>query len=88
MKIIALMLTLLTAGCTDKVMSRTYGGESEVKIDPCWHVINVTWKEADLWILTEPADPVTFTPRSLVFFEDSSFGIMEGRVIVREQACK
>lgn len=38
-----------------------------------------TWKETDLFYLTEPMDS-DYTPKTKLFKEDSSFGVLETEV--------
>ena len=42
-------------------------------------LINVTWKETEVWILTRPmrADE---TPETYSFYEKSTWGLMEGEI--------
>jgi len=64
-------------------MSRKYGGTTEIKLEKGQKLIEATWKDDDLWYLTEPMDS-EYIPKMKVFKESSSFGIMEGKVIFIE----
>ncbi len=76
-------VTLLGAGCTANVRARVWGGTADEKLPQGRKLVNVTWKDADLWILTKPMskDDVAETYE---FIESSSFGVMQGKVIIRE----
>lgn len=78
---VALLLTL--AACTSKERARRFGGSSRAEIEPCQKLEVVTWKEADLWILTRPMHPDD-SVETHTFREDSSYGIMEGVVTISE----
>lgn len=43
-----------------------------------------TWKETDLFYLTEPMDS-NYVPKTRTFREDSSRGVMESTVIFKER---
>ena len=43
-----------------------------------------TWKEVDLFYLTEPMDS-DYVPKTKTFREDSSWGVMESTVIFKER---
>ena len=85
MKKLLLTLTLLTlTGCTN-VLVKNYGGKEERTL-PCGQkLVNLTWKDANLWILTrgmregEALDTYTFK-------EDSVYGVLQGTITIHE--CK
>lgn len=79
---VALVLTLSLVGCTDNDRARNYGGTSTINLKPGARVVNVTWKDVDLWILTKQD---TTKPTSYSFKEKSSLGILEGEIIINEQ---
>lgn len=78
------LLLLACCSCTENLRARTYGGTSTVELEPGQKLIEVTWKEASLWYLTEPMEP-GYEPKTKVFQEDSRFGVMEGKVIFHER---
>jgi len=82
-KIILLALTaLMMAGC-EQYVSRTAGGTITIKIEPGQKLLEATWKESDLWYLTEPMDS-DYKPKTKVFQENSLFGVLNGKVIFVE----
>ena len=90
MKIIA-SLTLLFAlsiGCTEGQRAKQWGGSATADEMPCGKkVVTVTWKGDDLWILTRKlrdGEPV----ETYIFTEDSSWGILNGTVKLKERACR
>lgn len=82
--LMALVLTTLLASCTQQSMVRNWGGSDHVKIMKGQKLVNLTWKEDDLWALTRPMrngeEPETYS-----FKESSSYGLMEGEIILEEQ---
>ena len=75
-------LTLLFS-CTDNQRARTWGGTENITLKSNQKLVNMSWKQDDLWILTVDADS-SFTPKTYTFQEKSSWGAIEGTVIVKE----
>jgi hypothetical protein len=70
-------LVSLTA-CTENERARRFGGTEEISLKPNEVVLNVTWKENEMWICTKD------TTTNVVYFrEKSSWGVMEGTVILK-----
>ena len=46
-------------------------------------LVEITWKDANLWILTEPMDS-DYIPKTKTFYEKSQFSIMEGSITIIE----
>lgn len=63
--------------CTDNNMARNYGGTEEIQIPEGQTLINMTWKEANLWVLTEDSSYYYFQ-------EHSSWGVWEGTIKVKK----
>ena len=73
--------------CTDNIRAKSFGGTAARQL-PCGQkMVTVTWKDADLWVLTRPmrADE---QPESYAFSEDSRWGIVQGSVHLAETRCK
>lgn len=82
-KIILLALTaLMMVGC-EQYVSRKAGGTMSIKLEPNQRLMEVTWKDGDLWYLTEPMDS-DYMPKTKVFQENSLYGVLEGKVIFIE----
>jgi uncharacterized lipoprotein YehR (DUF1307 family) len=76
--LIVLVSALALASCTDNERARRFGGTEEIALKPNEVVLNVTWKENEMWICTED------TISGVVYFrEKSSWGVMEGTVILK-----
>lgn len=82
--IAASLLSLLT-GC-ENVIARQYGGHLDINLPACHRLVNATWKESDLWYLTEPMGSAI--PRNTTFREKSTFGQLEGSITFREKCNK
>jgi hypothetical protein len=79
-KLILLVVILITlAGCTDNAKARRWGGTEIIQLPPGQKLVTATWKEADLWYVTEPMDP-DYVAKTKTFKEKSQFGYMEGTI--------
>ncbi len=90
-KIVSLCISLILlftiifcfSGCTDKTMAREWGGSTTLELPKGEKLIEITWKDANLWYLTRPMRDDEF-PETYTFQEDSEFGIFEGTVTIIE----
>lgn len=75
--VLALGIVTLTS-CTENERARRFGGTEEVTLKPNEVVLNVTWKQNEMWICTKD------TVSGVVYFrEKSAWGVMEGTVILK-----
>lgn len=70
-----LLFTAILTSCTQNQRARSFGGNEIVKLPEHNILINSTWKQDNLWILTKD----TLTGK-LYFRESSSFGLLEGSI--------
>lgn len=77
-----IILVLFMCGCKQTI-SRNYGGTTEIELEPGKKLVEVTWKNSDLWYLVEPMEP-NYVPKTKEFIESSNYGILEGKVIFYE----
>lgn len=63
----------------DQYVSRKFGGNTTINLKPGEKLIEATWKNGDIWYLTEPMDS-NYTPKTKIFKESSMMGVMEGSV--------
>lgn len=63
--------------------ARKLGGTITVKLEPGQKLINATWKETELWYLTEEMSD-DYQPKKKIFQEQSLHGIIEGKVVFVE----
>ena len=82
--IVALVAGLLPTlfSCTENQRARQFGGT--IELPPGEKLAMATWKEVDLFYLTEPMDS-DYVPKTKTFREDSSWGVMESTVIFKER---
>ena len=77
------VLVLMLTGCTQQTMTRHLGGTTTIELPPDYRCVNATWKEANLWVMLKPMDS-TYVPQTLLMQEYSEFGIIEGKIIIKE----
>lgn len=75
----AMLLTL--SGC--QWAAKNVGGSYTVELEPGQKLVNATWKEDQLWYLTENM-PEDYTPKTYKFQEDSTMNVLEGTVTIVE----
>ena len=73
-----LVAMVVMSSCTENARARHWGGTETLALKPNEVVLNVTWKESQMWICTQ--DTVT---RVVYFREKSSWGVMEGTVVIK-----
>lgn len=81
--LLVIVLFALTS-CTENQRARNWGGTSTVELKEGQQLVNATWKGQDLWLLTEKRED-SVAPSSYTFEEQSSYGVMEGTIIIKEQ---
>ena len=82
-KIIAILalatVCLSFASCTEQVRTRQLGGEMTIQLPAGQELMEVTWKDDDLFYLTRPM-PEDYVPVTKTFKESSSWGVLESTV--------
>lgn len=76
-------MALVVNSCTDNQRAKVWGGKMSISLEPNQKLMNVTWKDGDMWILTRQMKPDD-QPETYKFFEKSTFGVMEGEVTIVE----
>ena len=82
--LVCLAISLVLMSCTENARARSYGGTQTIVIDAGKKVVTASWKDGDLWILTEPMTP-NDEPRTLEYIEKSNLGMMEGKIVFVEK---
>ncbi len=73
-----LVTMVVMSSCTENVRARHFGGTETLALKPNEKVLNVTWKDNEMWVCTQ--DTIT----GVVYFrEKSNWGVMEGTVILK-----
>ena len=74
---------LLLLSCTDNQRAKVLGGSVAVRVPCDQQVFDVTWKGENVWYATQPA-PVGWSPQVKRFIEYSSYGVIEGELVLNE----
>ena len=80
---LVVLIALLTS-CTENQRARQFGGTITIELPPGEKLIMATWKETDLFYLTEPMDS-NYVPKTKTFREDSNWRVIESTVIFKER---
>lgn len=78
-KLFLLFALVAMCSCTENQIARNYGGKMTVELPKGEKLINATWKEANLFYLTEPMEE-EYIPKVKKFRESSDFGIWESEI--------
>ena len=86
MRIIITLAALLTiaTSCTEQHMARRYGGKLNIELPKGEKLMMATWKESNLFYLTEPMDS-GYIPKKKVFRESSNLGVWESEITFIER---
>lgn len=77
------VMVLIFASCTENSRVKNWGGEGTINLPKGRKLVNVTWKETQIWYLTRQMDS-TDVAETYVFHEESGYGIMEGTYTIIE----
>lgn len=75
--ILTVFFTLSLTGCTENNRVKSWGGEGTINLPKGRKLVNVTWKETQIWYLTRPMSS-TDVAETYQFHEESSWGMIEG----------
>ena len=78
-KLFLLFALVAMCSCTENQIARSYGGKMTIELPKGEKLINVTWKENNLFYLTEPMEE-GYIPKSKKFRESSNFGVWESEI--------
>jgi len=78
------ILSALTS-CTDNARVRYAGGRAVLEIASDRKLVNITWKEEDLWILTKARQEGDTVKDTYFFSEKSSYGLKDGEYTIIEK---
>ena len=78
--ILAIVIIIaMFCGCTKNSRAKNYGGSMTITLPKGQRIVEATWKNYDLWYLTEQMDS-DYTPKKKVFKEVSQWGVWEGEI--------
>jgi hypothetical protein len=69
--------------CTENSRVKNWGGEGTIKLPKGKKLVNVTWKETEVWYLTRDMDS-NDVAETYQFHEESSYGVIEGTYTIIE----
>lgn len=72
-------IAIIITSCTEQTRARHYGGDAIIRLQPGEKLIEATYKDDDIWYLVEPMED-DYIPKTKIFKESSSLGILEGTV--------
>jgi hypothetical protein len=78
-------VAITMSGCTKQQRASGFGGTADIEIPAGQKLVNVTWEKADLWYLTR-AMKANESAETYTLHEQSSFGAMQGTVLLHEHA--
>lgn len=82
-KLIILLALPFITSCTENSRAKSFGGTMTIPVPAGNRVIGATFKEETMWYLYRPFEAGE-TPKTVIFQEKSSFGMVEGKVIFQE----
>lgn len=85
--IIVLLAAISISSCSDNTRAKFWGGTMEITLPPNTKLVNITWKENDVWYLTKPM-VANDSAETYTFHEKSVVGLMEGKILIKEQKAK
>ncbi len=85
--ILAATAAILLFGCTENQRAKQFGGTVTVDLPKEEKLVIVTWKDDNMWYLTRPFKDGE-EPETYKFKEESSWGLAEGTVIIKESRDK
>ena len=74
---LAILMGVMVTSCTENVRVKTWGGEGTINLPKGRKLVNVTWKENQVWYLTRPMNS-NDVAETYQFQEESSWGVVEG----------
>ena len=74
---LAIVMGVMVTSCTENNRVKNWGGEGNINLPKGRKLVNVTWKETEVWYLTRPMDS-NDVAETYQFQEESSWGVMEG----------
>jgi len=81
--ILAIMLGVMVTSCTENSRVKSWGGDGTITLPKGQKLINVTWKETQVWYLTREMSPQD-SCQIYKFHEESSWGVIEGTYTIIE----
>ena len=71
-------------GCSSNGLAKEFGGKMTIELEPGNKLEEITWKDANLWILTRPMREDE-KAETHTFYESSEYHVFEGEVTIIEK---
>lgn len=81
--LLAIGMIVMLGSCTENSRVKSFGGEGTINLPKGRKLVNVTWKETQVWYLTRPMNS-TDVAETYQFHEESSWGMVEGTYTIIE----
>ena len=81
-----LLVMLLLSGCTQGI-TKSFGGNMTLHLEPNSKLEEITWKDDSLWYLTRPMTEDDI-PETHIFQQKSELGVFEGTVTIIETSAE
>ena len=75
--LLAIGMIVMLGSCTENSRVKSFGGEGTINLPKGRKLVNVTWKETQIWYLTRPMNS-NDVAETYQFHEESSWGMVEG----------
>lgn len=75
--LLAIGMIVMLGSCTENSRVKSFGGEGTINLPKGRKLVNVTWKETQVWYLTRPMNS-NDVAETYQFHEESSWGMVEG----------
>ena len=82
-KLLFVILFVCFSFMSCQIVTRNYGGKTTINLNPGEKLVEATWKDAEIWYLTEPMDS-DYVPKTKTFRESSVLGVVQGEVVFVE----
>jgi len=82
-----IIAVMLLCSCTANTRAKSFGGTETINLPECTKLVNVTWKENQLWFVSRPFRD-NEKPEIFTFKEESALGLIEGQVNFIESCSK
>ena len=76
--VLSILIGITLFSCTENQRAKRWGGTEVVDLNKNEVVLNVTWKQDEMWITTKDT-----TTGNVYFREKSNWGLIEGTVILK-----
>ena len=81
--LLAIGMIVMLGSCTENSRVKSFGGEGTINLPKGRKLVNVTWKETQIWYLTRPMNSNDVAEK-YQFHEESSWGMVEGTYTIIE----